>query len=869
MVAHEALVSALSDAGDWAEVHAELARVLPFLEGERRDVSLLRLAEVANNRGDHALALEHYRALLASAELADDVLATIELLAREQGDGPTTRAVLERRLSGTGEPHARAALLERLGNAFAWQLGDPTEAAAVWLEGARLSEGAGREPERARKLYERVLDANPDSQEAAERLVELSAQAGDWEKLHEVFDTLIRLAKERELILLLVGLEEQALEGGKLAEYVRLIDSALPRIEPGRARHVLFAKARALGALRGQESAAAALYRELLGLAGDDAGSVADGFEAFLRQVEPNAERIADFRWLYEWKLVHAAVPADVTSAWAQTEETLFRDLPAAAELYRRTLDLDPERVEALSELARLELALGDADKALAVLELLRQRSEGDMRVAAELKIAALLFEPLGRAAEAVELCAPILSKNPGEPLALRLLHRALSVPEARARAALLLERVAEAAENADTRADVIEALLAVSHDAPELAAARSRWLTQLLKTKDEEPGEALRIALRGAESAPGEEALWTVAEEMSRRLNDPNPLAEAFERAIGRELEPELADTLGRRVVEFYEEWFDDPERVVKLLERVLELCPGAGWAFDRLKLAFNAAGRWSELFVLYDRRLSAPIAASEAIDILREAAMAAKDFAGDAERAIGYLERLNKLSPGDARVDAALERLYERHAHKRPLIELLSARLPGAGDVERGELNGRIAALWLDLGEPVPAFEIASKMLGSERDVASAVALLERTIAMPASAEQRLGKKGRNGSVLSNAARLLKDHYRGSGSTVDVVRMLEIEVDCSEERADKIERLEEIVGLRLEALSDAGGAFETVAALVQLKPDSDAYRARFAELAAQTGAHERRAEVLIGVARGDLSPALTASLRAAAGDG
>lgn len=866
-VAHDALVSTLSDAGDWKSVYVELARVLPFLEGERRNVTLLRLAEVANQRGDHAHALEHYRELLANADLADDVLATIELLAREQGDGETTRTVLERRLAATGEPRMRAALLERLGNAFAWQLGDPARAAHVWLEGARLCEGVGREPERARKLYERVLDADPNSLEAAERLIELSAQAGDWDQLAEAFTALLRVAKEREIVLLLIGLEEQAVEQGKLAEYVALVDSALERIDAGRAQHVLFAKARALGALAGREAEASALYRELLE-AGDDSGSVAEHFEAFLRRAELTPERVADYRWLYEWKLAHAAAPADVTMAWAEAEERLFSDLSAASALFRRTLELDADRVDALTELARLELALGRAEQALAALELLRERADGEMRTSAELQIAALLFEPLGRAAEAVELCAPILMKNPGEPLALRLLHRALSVPEARASAALLLERVAEAADNADTRADVIEALLAVSHDAPELAAARSRWLTQLLKTKEEEPGEALRIALRGAESAPGEEALWNVAEEMTRRLNDPNPLAEAFERAIGRDLEPELADKLGRRVVEFFEEWFDEPERVVKLLERVLELCPSATWAFDRLKLAFNAAGRWAELFQLYDRRLAAPITTSEAIEVLREAAMAAKDFAGDAERAIGYLERLNQLSPGDTRVDAALERLYERHGHKRPLIELLSARLGNASESERGELNGRIAALWLDLGEPVPAFDIASKLLGSERDVAAAVALLERTITMPASAEQRVGKKGKGGCVLSNAARLLKEHYRAIGSTVDVVRMLEIEVDCSENRADKIERLEEIVGLRLEALSDAAGAFETVAALVQLRPDSEAYRARFLELAAETRSQERRAEVLIGVARGDLAPELTASLLAEAAD-
>ncbi|HVJ21574.1 MAG TPA: tetratricopeptide repeat protein, partial [Polyangiaceae bacterium] len=862
MVAHDALIAAFSDAGDWAGVYHELLRVAPHLDGDRRVVVALRLAEVALQRGDHPLALAHYRELLSISELSDDVLATIEQLAREQNDGATTRQVLERRLASTGEPQTRAGLLERLGNALAWQLGDNAEAARVWLDGARLSEGSARDAERARKLYERVLDADPDCREAAERLVEISAEAGDWDKLHEVFDSLLRMSKERELIMLVVGLEERAVESGKLAEYVRLIDLALSRIDPSRARHVLMAKARSLGTIPGQQAAAAGLYRELLASAGDEALPEADAFEAFLFGCPPDAARAADFRWLYQWRLGHTANAADVLASWARTEEEVLGDLAAAARLYEQLLTDDPERADALAELARLALALGDVDKALGALEALRLRSEGETRTAAELKIAGLLLQPLGRALEAVELVAPILEKNPSEADALRLLHRALSAPEARARAAELLERVAEAAGDAATRADVIEALLAVTSDAPELAAARSRWLTQLLKTKEAEPEDALRVALRGAEAAPAEEELWNVAEEITRRLNNPNPVAEAYERTLDRDLSPELADNLGRRMVEFYEEWFDDPERVVKLLERVLLLAPSAGWAFDRLKLAFNAAGRWSELFALYDRRLDGPIPAQEAIEILREAAMAAKDFAGDAERAIGYLERLNKQSPGDARVDAALERLYERHGHKKPLIELLSARLPALGENERGDLSGRIAALWLDLAETVPAYEIASKMLGSKGDEQVAVALLERTIGMPNAAEHKLGKKGKGGSVLSNAARVLKDHYRAAGSTVDVVRMLELEVECADERKVKVERLEEIVKLRLEALSDARGAFETVAQLLVLRPDSREYRAHFAELATQTHGDERRADVLIAVARQELPRELAAEL-------
>ena len=65
----------------------------------------------------------------------------------------------------------------------------------------------------------------------------------------EVFDTLLKLSKERELIMLLVGLEERAVEGGKLSEYVKLIDQALARIDHSRARHVLMAKARSLGTI--------------------------------------------------------------------------------------------------------------------------------------------------------------------------------------------------------------------------------------------------------------------------------------------------------------------------------------------------------------------------------------------------------------------------------------------------------------------------------------------------------------------------------------------------------------------------------------------------------------------------------------------
>jgi tetratricopeptide (TPR) repeat protein len=859
LTAHDALVALLTDLADWEGLYRELSRALGQAEGERRHVLLLRLGEVAALRNDPYGALQHYRELLERSDLADDVLDAIEHLARECNDGPVARLALERRLGHAPDPALRSVLLERLGNVLSWTLNDPGSASLVWLEGARICEAQGNDPERALKLYERVLDADPTSREAAERLVELLAQAGDWQRLEEVFSVLVGLTGERDVMMLLFGLEERAAAAGRLDAFIRLLDAAIARVGAGRSRHLLLAKARALGAVPGRAEEAVKLYRTVIEQAGEDATADAEQFGTFLRTTTPTPERAADFRWLYEWRVRHSASPVDVLAEWAAIEETRLGDAARAADLYARIVEIDPERIDALSELARLELALGRSDRAYSALEALKARAEGEAKYAASLKLAALLVHPLGRPAEALEAVAPVLEANPSDLDAIRIVHQTLEAPECRARAAELLEKIAAVSDNRVQGADVIEALLAVSAEAPQLAKARTRWLSQLLKSKTDKPAEALRLALQGAESAPEEDELWDVAVAMARRLNEPGNVAVAFERAMERELPPELAERLGQRMVEFIEEWFDDPDSVMRVLERVLVLAPSATWAFDRLKLAFNSGARWQELFSLYDVRLGAGLDKAQKLELLREAAMAAKDFASDAERAISYLEQLNALSPGDGRVETSLERLYERHGRTRPLIELLSARLESVKKTEKAELTGRIAALWLDLEEPGPAFVLASDLLAQKGAKEAGAALLERILPM-AVASTTLSSDGAT-SVLEGAAKLLEKYYRGKKSTVDVVRMLEIEITCTPDAERRGALLNEVVELRLDTLGDAEGAFETLAQLVTLDPKSD-HRKRFGDLAERLKAHDRRADTLEAVAASSTSPAVRAEV-------
>lgn len=864
-VAHQALVESYAQSRELGLLYAELERALAFHEGERRNATLLRMAEVAAET-DSGKALEHYRELLTRAELTDTVLENIELLAHSNGDADTMKSVLERRIAVAVAPEDRAQLLEKLGLVQAKQLVDPASAAKSWLEGARAADAAG-DDERARRMYERVLGVSPDEAEAARRLIELYAAAGDWAKIPEAFGVLHRAGTdERDVVALLLSLEGAAVQANAVEVFVVLTDGVLARagLDPSRMRQVLLARARVLSTTADHRDEVADIYRRVLEGGSEDVQAAAEAFTVFLATSELTPARVADRRWLFEWRASRAADPITVLIAWALAEETTLGNPAAAIELYKRVLDRDPERLDALSQLARLQSTHGDAEGALQTLQTLRERAEGEQRTTAELGMVSLWIERLGRPKDALGTLERLLDSAPGDPEVMRLVRAALSFDDARAEAAMLLERVAENAETREARAEMLQSLLDVSRGVDALAEARGRWYRKLLECREDDDEAALGIALGGAEEAPGQSDLWDAAERVARRLNRPDPVAEAYARALDRQLGPEVAEELGRRFVEFNEEWFEDAERVVSLLTRVLELCPGADWAFDRLKLAFNNSARWPELFELYDRALGREADTGRKLELLREAAMAAKDFANDADRAIDYLERLDQLGPGDARIEASLERLYEREGRTRPLIALLTRRLGPASGALKGDLLVRLTRLWLDLGDPVEAYGLLEKLLADPTPRPEVPELLERLVALPsareslAPSEESRKKKSKAKSVRHAAAELLRKRYEAANQIGDVARMLEVELELADTKQERVSRLEKIIQLKLDSVGDYQGAFESVAQLVALEPHEALHRVRLAELAGRTGDHARRAELLTTIADGASDPAV-----------
>jgi tetratricopeptide (TPR) repeat protein len=332
---------------------------------------------------------------------------------------------------------------------------------------------------------------------------------------------------------------------------------------------------------------------------------------------------------------------------------------------------------------------------------------------------------------------------------------RLLAQDETRAGAGALLERGAEAATDPALAAAMVEVLLSADAGDADQREARRAWLDRLLSRPDLAPERALDLSVRALLQAPLDIAGWERAEKLARATQRVGVLAEAYRAAlgVGREGAPALrrsvdaVEELGRRAVEYHEEWFDEPEAVVALLRRIVEITyspgsttdddvdapppVGSAWAFERLKLTFNLSERWDDLFALYDEVLAVTFDRDTRRELLEDAALAAKDLAGDATRAMGYFEALLTLRD-EARIRTALERLYERHGRHRPLITLLEGQLAGLSGDAAQKLRARVAGLWLDgVGEPLSAVMVIEQLLAAEPDRPEAFELLERVMA------------------------------------------------------------------------------------------------------------------------------------------
>jgi tetratricopeptide (TPR) repeat protein len=949
--ARTALAGLYSETEAWDLLSELLEEQLARSTGEEAKRARARIAELAAVHGQPNRARTYARRLLEEALLSAEDLTSLEHVADALEDQALMREVLQRRAAASEDPRDQAQWLGKLG-ALELTRGATEDALATWKRAAQIAQKAG-DDEAARRLYERVREVSPKDDEAALHLAELLERAEEWEKLPELYSILLdhtQLPSSRVSILMrharvladkmddpasaLVSAAQAFELASESSEYREVLSTFTALALQGKATHIFaqamddaigrhagdsaekaaqradlrMAKARVLSANRDGRDAAAAAYRGTLDDPGVDEGRLKAALLAFemLLSREPPDAWIEDRRWLLSWKADHAAEGelGPALLSWASAEESTFGDMNRALELYRRVESLDPENADVLAAISRLALATGDTGGAITALAARRDRSEGSAKNALDLEIATILLYRTDRAEEALVSVDSVLKSAPQDEAALALAAQLLALPKAHEAAVTILERAEAAAEEPNQRAKILRHLLDSRADSrdprgepprtPGPQDLRKRWYERLLDIYRSQGrlDLALATALSAVEELPVVDSLLDRAEELARELERPGEVAELYHRALAQPLPKESALTLGRRAVAFHEEWFEDSAGVVRILERVLEIDLGASWAFDRLKLLFDAAERWDDLFALFDRAAAAVTDDARRAELYEDAAQIAKDFANNSDRAIGYLEKLLPLKPNDARLVASLERLYERQGAHRELILLLSSQLASQAPDDAQATRARVARLWLDeIGDAASALVVIEEMIarggdGRKKDDVSLFELLEKVLAiapphvesresMPPAMEGERGrrdsvpflKSGKRLPVRQRAAALLKGLYGTSKRDADLVRILEIELEAIKSAKELIKRHKRIAEMYLSLGKDAE-ATEHLASLVLLEPDVALHRSALAELAARIGRYDRLAEVLTHAADDSTDAALKVELMMQAGD-
>src|SRR5262249_8029008 len=157
-------------------------------------------------------------------------------------------------------------------------------------------------------------------------------------------------------------------------------------------------------------------------------------------------------------------------------------------------------------------------------------------------------------------LLGRVLEMAPGNPAARELaLAVAGSTSEACVHAAELLERASSVDSN-DARQGMLEKLLEVTQGAADwqqeapfdLATLGRQWFDRLLEIAD--PERAFAIAMRAAVALPTEESIWEKLESLGQGRRDPDAVVRAYSEALDRDVRPDVAELLGRRLASFAE---------------------------------------------------------------------------------------------------------------------------------------------------------------------------------------------------------------------------------------------------------------------------------------------------------------------------
>ena len=577
----------------------------------------------------------------------------------------------------------------------------------------------------------------------------------------------------------------------------------------------------------------------------------------------------------------------------ADLAQSRLTDLDVAQEYYRRVLDDQPDHEGALDALEHLYDERADTAGLLSILrrkidlaenadtriELLHRAAELSEKQAADVEGAIDAYERILAEAEheaayeglerlytsgahwseLASLLERRLEHRVGDPVSVhyrlgRVYERELSdvsrsVDEYRAALEAngdhqpTIERLSELMTQEDTSAvaaEILEPVFTRRMDWPRvIAALEARLLAEgdldsrrtLLRRMGtiyedylEDLAGALEVYARLFREDPTDQDVWDTLARLARNQDAHDRLAEVYDEALSAVgVDDPVTVALAFQTGVLFDERVGDADKAAAYYQRVLSFDPVHEKAFLALEALYRRNDRHEPLFDLYRRQVDVADADAERVDLLHKAAAVRRGPLADPEAAIDLYREILEIDPIDATATRALEELLTEQERWADLAEHLRRRIEQQpGTPEEVELRHRLGeVLWQRLDDEVGAVDVFEEVTQMSPQHGPTVEALERLITAR--------------GLESRVAQILEPIYRETDEWQKTVSILEVRIEHSDDRSDKVAMLGEIARLHEGRGGDGAKAFGAWKRAFVEDPHDEEVRSHLDRLAAQ----------------------------------
>lgn len=527
----------------------------------------------------------------------------------------------------------------------------------------------------------------------------------------------------------------------------------------------------------------------------------------------------------------------------ADVQRSHLGEKEAALETYSQILDHQPDHLGAIrgiKELYREEERWTDVmDYLLREVPLAIYESP-EAQWAAKMELAEVFHFQLDDLHEALRYYGQILGENPEYEAAQKAVRTLLAEDSIAREASLMVEPLLRDLQQHAPLAEALEARLRVCTDPFE----EQEILDELIPIYSDELGDtaqAFEHARRQFEIDPERDDIWLRFEQLGARLNKWELIEEMFskESPLAGFESPTRFDLL-RHLAAIREHRLQKTEEALTAWLRLHEYDPLDLPTLEALERLYRKMGNIEGLVQALRSRAPLVELDEDRVRLYMEAGELLASSLGEDVEATEVFEEVLRLDPEQSDAVDNLEHLYRRQERWHDLDALLGqqAETTLEPDLRRQFLKKLAILRYEKLADTPAALGILCDLL--EEDPGDDQVLeFSREIDRALEEEQNLGLR-------LDLAKTLEPIYRLRGEYHLLDGTLGVRLEASESDYEKIELLDEIVGLRQKKLSDPSRAFDAQAQSVLIQPGAEDRRKKLLELANGTGRVEDAITVL-----------------------